>query len=225
MKKIVGYYRSSTTEQHYSIEVQRNQMREYVQRNNFELVAEYHEHHSGKDKSRAQLAKAIEQCIEQKCTLGFSKLDRLSRQNSHLWQIRDSGLDLICLDTPELNTLTFGIFASLAQHERELISTRTSSALQVIRQYKKLGNPNGWSKNKEKALLTRRAKRLEWLESNDVKKAKNILHLLSSNGNKSLSEIARNLNLHGIKTQRGGMWQPNLVKRLLIDNGYPNLNS
>ena len=225
MKKIVGYYRSSTTEQHYSIEVQRNQMREYVQRNNFELIAEYQEHHSGKDKSRVKLAKAIEHCIEQNCTLGFSKLCRLSRQASHLYQIRDSGLDLICLDMPELNTLTFGIFATIAQHERELISNRTSAALQVIRQYKKLGNPNGWSKNKEKALLVRKAKRLEWLESNDVKMAKNIIHLLTNNGNKSLSEIARNLNLHGIKTQRGGMWQPNLVKRLLIDNGYSNIKS
>ncbi len=215
MKKIVGYYRSSTTEQHYSIEVQRNQMREYVQRNNFELVEEYHEHHSGKDKSRVQLAKAIEHCIEQNCTLGFSKLDRLSRQASHLYQIRDSGLDLICLDMPELNTLTFGIFATIAQHERELISHRTSAALQVIRQYKKLGNPNGWSKNKEKALLGRKTKRLEWLESNDVTKAKNLIHLLSSNGNKSLSEIARNLNLHGIKTQRGGIWHPNQVKILI----------
>jgi hypothetical protein len=55
--------------------------------------------------------------------------------------------------------------------------------------------------------------------------AKNIIYLLSNNSNKSLSEIARNLNLHGIKTQRGGMWQPNLVKRLLIDNGYSNINS
>jgi DNA invertase Pin-like site-specific DNA recombinase len=215
MKRIVGYYRSSTAEQHYSIEVQRNQMHEYVRRNNYELIAEYHEHHSGKDKSRVQLAKAIEHCIEQNCTLGFSKLDRLSRQNSHLWQIKDSGLDLICLDTPELNTLTFGIFASLAQHERELISNRTSAALQVIRQYKKLGNPNGWSKNKEKALLVRKANRMEWLESNDIKKAKNIINLLLNNGSNSLSEIARNLNLHGINTQRGGKWNPNQVKLLI----------
>ena len=215
MKRIVGYYRSSTAEQHYSIEVQRNQMHEYVRRNNYELIAEYHEHHSGKDKSRVQLAKAIEHCIEKNCTLGFSKLDRLSRQNSHLWQIKDSGLDLICLDTPELNTLTFGIFASLAQHERELISNRTSAALQVIRQYKKLGNPNGWSKNKERALLVRKANRMEWLESNDVMKAKNIINLLLNNGSNSLSEIARNLNLHGINTQRGGKWNPNQVKLLI----------
>lgn len=215
MKRIVGYYRSSTIEQHYSIEVQRNQMREYVKRNNFELIAEYHEHHSGKDKSRVQLAKAIEHCIEQNSTLGFSKLDRLSRQASHLYQIRDSGLDLICLDMPELNTLTFGIFATIAQHERELISQRTSSALQVIRQYKKLGNPNGWTYNKEKAHIAKRSRRAEWLQSNDVIKVKNIIQLMNKDEGVSLSEIARNLNMHGIKTQRGSIWYPNQVKLIV----------
>ena len=54
MKKIIAYYRSSTKEQHYSIDVQRAQMQEYINKNGFELVAEYHEHHSGKDKSRIQ---------------------------------------------------------------------------------------------------------------------------------------------------------------------------
>ncbi len=215
MKRIVGYYRSSTTEQLYSIEVQRNQMHEYIKRNNFELVAEYHEHHSGKDKSRIQLANAIQHCIDQKCTLGFTKLERLSRQISQLYQIRDSGLDLICLDMPELNTLTFGIFATIAQHERELISERTSSALQVIRKHKKLGNPNGWSMNKEKAQIARRAKRTEWLTSNEVIKARNIIQLMNKNQGVSLSEIARNLNMHGIKTQRGGIWNPNQVKLLI----------
>lgn len=222
MKRIVGYYRSSTTEQHYSIEVQRNQMHEYIQRNNFELVAEYHEHHSGKDKTRIQLAKAIEHCINQNCTLGFSKLDRLSRQASHLYLIRESGLDLICLDMPELNTLTFGIFATIAQHERELISQRTSSALQIIRQYKKLGNPNGWLKNKEKAQNARRAKRTEWLVSNEVVKAKNIIELMNKDEHVSLSDIARNLNIHGIKTQRGGVWYPNQVKILINQIGIKN---
>jgi DNA invertase Pin-like site-specific DNA recombinase len=215
MKKLIAYYRSSTKEQHYSIDVQRNQMKDYVQKNGYELIAEYHEHHSGKDKTRIQLAAAVKHCIDMEYTLAFTKLDRLSRQVSHLYQIRDSGLDLICLDMPELNTLTFGIFATIAQHERELISQRTSNALQVIRRFKKLGNPNGWSANKEKAQLTRRNKRNDWLLSNEVTKAKNIIHLMNKNNGVSLSEIARNLNMHGIKTQRGGLWNPNQVSILI----------
>jgi len=215
MKKLIAYYRSSKKEQHYSIDVQRAQMHEYINKSGFELIAEYQEHHSGKDKSRVQLANAINHCVNNGCTLAFTKLDRLSRQASHLYHIRDSGLDLICLDMPELNTLTFGIFATIAQHERELISQRTSSALQVIRQYKKLGNPNGWLNNKEKAQNARRAKRTEWLVSNEVVKAKNIIQLMNNNESVSLSEIARNLNMHGIKTQRGGIWYPNQVKLLV----------
>jgi len=215
MKKIIAYYRSSKKEQHYSIDVQRAQMQEYINKNSFVLVAEYHEHHSGKDNSRIQLASAIRQCVNTGCTLAFTKLDRLSRQASHLYHIRDMKIDLICLDMPELNTLTFGIFATIAQHERELISHRTSSALQVIRHHKKLGNPNGWSMNKEKALIARRAKRTEWLTSNEVIKAKNIIQLMNKKQGVSLSEIARNLNIHGIKTQRGGIWNPNQVKLLI----------
>ncbi len=215
MKNIIAYYRSSTKEQHYSIDVQRAQMQEYIYKNGFSLVAEYHEHHSGKDKTRIQLASAIKHCVNTGCTLAFTKLDRLSRQASHLYHIRDSGLDLICLDMPELNTLTFGIFATIAQHERELISHRTSSALQVIRQHKKLGNPNGWSMNKEKAQIARRAKRTEWLMSNEVVKARNIIELMNKNQAVSLSDIARNLNMHGITTQRGGLWNPNQVKLLI----------
>ncbi len=215
MKNIIAYYRSSTKEQHYSIDVQRAQMQEYIYKNGFSLVAEYHEHHSGKDKTRIQLASAIKHCVNTGCTLAFTKLDRLSRQASHLYHIRDSGLDLICLDMPELNTLTFGIFATIAQHERELISHRTSSALQVIRQHKKLGNPNGWSMNKEKAQIGRKAKRTEWLMSNEVIKARNIIELMNKHQAVSLSDIARNLNMHGIKTQRGGLWNPNQVKLLI----------
>ncbi len=215
MKNIIAYYRSSTKEQHYSIDVQRAQMQEYIYKNGFSLVAEYHEHHSGKDKTRIQLASAIKHCVNTGCTLAFTKLDRLSRQASHLYHIRDSGLDLICLDMPELNTLTFGIFATIAQHERELISHRTSSALQVIRQHKKLGNPNGWSMNKEKAQIARKAKRTEWLMSNEVIKARNIIELMNKHQAVSLSDIARNLNMHGIKTQRGGLWNPNQVKLLI----------
>ncbi len=215
MKKIIAYYRSSTKEQHYSIDVQRSQMHAYIEKNEYELIAEYHEHHSGKEKARIQLAIAIQHCIEHNYTLAFTKLDRLSRQVSHLYQIRDSGLDLICLDMPELNTLTFGIFATIAQHERELISNRTAAALQIIRKYKKLGNPNGWTENKEKAQISRRLKRTEWLKSNEVKKARNIIQLMDNNQDVTLSEIARNLNMHGIKTQRGGFWHSNQVKLLI----------
>ncbi len=38
-------------------------------------------------------------------------------------------MDFVYADMPDANTLTIGIFATLAQHERELISERTKKAL------------------------------------------------------------------------------------------------
>lgn len=219
MKPIVAYYRASKSEQTNSIEVQRNQMREFVEKNShlYFLVAEYSEHHTGKDRKRIELAKAIKHSSDENCILGFTKIDRLSRLASHLLQIRDSGLDLICLDMPELNTLTFGIFATIAQHERELISARTKAALAVVKKSKKLGNPNGWNGSQEKAQRSRRESRKNWLASIESERAKNIIQLLLKNGSKNLNEIARNLNFQNIKTQRGGKWQPNQVNKFLSD--------
>jgi hypothetical protein len=69
--------------------------------------------------------------------------------------------------------------------------------------------------NKEKAQIARKAKRTEWLMSNEVIKARNIIELMNKHQAVSLSDIARNLNMHGIKTQRGGLWNPNQVKLLI----------
>ena len=43
--------------------------------------------------------------------------------------LRDAGVKFVAADLPDLNTLTLGIFASMAQYEREQISTRTKAAL------------------------------------------------------------------------------------------------
>jgi DNA invertase Pin-like site-specific DNA recombinase len=225
MIPIIAYYRASKSEQTNSIEVQRNQMKEFLQKNQdrYYLAKEYFELHSGKDRKRLELAAAIKHCTNEGCTLAFTKIDRLSRVASHLLQIRDSGLSLICLDMPELNTLTFGIFASIAQHERELISNRTKAALAIVGQNKKLGNPQGWMNVQEKAQKTRKEKRVIWLKSNESDRAKSIIELLKTNGNKSLTEIAKNLNFQNIQTQRGGKWQSNLVKKFI--NDLSNLKS
>jgi DNA invertase Pin-like site-specific DNA recombinase len=55
---------------------------------------------------------------------------RLSRNAAFVITLKDSGMDFVCADMPDANTLTIGIFAVLAQHERELISSRTRAALQ-----------------------------------------------------------------------------------------------
>ena len=225
MKPIIAYYRASKSEQTNSIEVQRNQMTEFIKRHGdtYFLAKEYFELHSGKDRKRIELAKAIKHCTDQNCTLAFTKIDRLSRVAAHLLNIRDSGLNLICLDMPELNTLTFGIFATIAQHERELISHRTKAALAIVKQNKKLGNPQGWKEVQEKAQNRRKESRQIWLNSIESDRAKSIIELLRKNGNESLNEIAKNLNFQNIPTQRGGRWQSSLVKKFIADIKIKNI--
>ena len=217
MKKIVAYFRSSTHEQLNSIEVQKTQMFDFIKKNEKQYVLEkwFIEHHSGKDRKRIELANAITYCSENDATLAFTKIDRLSRSAYHLYSIVETGVDLLCLDMPELNTLTFGIFATIAQHEAELVSTRTKSALAEVRKHKQLGNPHGFKYNQAIALETKRNARNKWLLSNDVNKAKQIINLLRANGPASLNEIARTLNFQGIKTYRGKNWQANQVKIFL----------
>lgn len=105
------------------------------------IVAEFTGVESGKNNQRAQLA-AIDRSKKEGAVLVIAKLDRLSRNASFIFTLRDSGVNFQYVDMPDANTLTIGIFATLAQHERELTSSRTKSALQAkIAQGAILGKP------------------------------------------------------------------------------------
>lgn len=85
---------------------------------------------------------AIDHAKRIRGTLLIAKLDRLSRNAGFIFALRDSGVDFVCADMPDANTLTIGIFAVLAQHEREVISSRTKAALQAKKtQGARLGKP------------------------------------------------------------------------------------
>jgi DNA invertase Pin-like site-specific DNA recombinase len=54
----------------------------------------------------------------------------------------DSGVEFVAVDNPHANKLTVHILAAVAQHEREIISARTSAALKAAKaRGKRLGNP------------------------------------------------------------------------------------
>jgi DNA invertase Pin-like site-specific DNA recombinase len=213
MKNYIAYYRVSTKQQGTSglgLDAQRHTVRSFTRCENC-IIAEYTEVESGKRDNREQLHAAIQHAKSIGATLVIAKLDRLSRNAGFIFALRDSGVDFVCADMPEANTLTIGIFAVMAQHEREVISQRTKAALQAKKEQGfKLGTPANLTRAAiEKSAANRSAKAKERNQQ-----AAEVATLLKEKG-LSLREIAERLNSRGFQTSQGKNFQATSVMRLL----------
>lgn len=215
MKKYIAYYRVSTRKQNLGIDAQRSTVIAYL--SNIQdacMVAEYEEKESGKDNNRVQLNEAIAQCKKDNATLIIAKLDRLSRNVSFIFALKDANVDFICCDLPEFNSLTLAIFAGLAQQERELISSRTKAALAEKKKVKALGTPLNLLSNMDKAIdnskTTRKAKALN---NDNNRKAFSLIQALRQNGN-SWNSIAIQLNGNGFRTANNSTFSAIQVQRV-----------
>ncbi len=213
MKKYIAYYRVSTKQQGVSglgLDAQRNAVHSFTRCDTC-IIAEYTEVESGKRDSREQLQAAIQHAKSIGATLVIAKLDRLSRNAGFIFALRDSGVDFVCADMPEANTLTIGIFAVMAQHEREMISQRTKAALAAKKEQGfSLGNPQNLSY--EARLKGADVRKRQAQERNQ--QAHTVAMLLKEKGH-SLREIAERLNSRGFRTSQGKDFQATSVMRLL----------
>jgi DNA invertase Pin-like site-specific DNA recombinase len=241
-KTYIAYYRVSTKEQGKSglgIAAQKEAVRRFTNCTDC-IIGEYTETASGKNDSRPQLLEAIAHAKKEGAKLLIAKLDRLSRNAAFIFTLRDSHVDFVCCDMPDANTLTIGIFATLAQHERELISKRTKGALkEIIRRYliEKNHNPEVYFNMDKKAKRVFRRNFPDWPLGTDnatdatrQKGAEAMKAKAAANQNnrraadaasdkraagKSLQRIADELNAAGYKTPKGKAFQRVQVKRLL----------
>ena len=94
-------------------------------------MGEYVEVESGNKNKRPQLLAAIAAARAAGGVLLIAKLDRLSCNAGFILALRDSGVQFTCCDIPYANTMTVGLFAVIAQHEREAICQRTKDALKA----------------------------------------------------------------------------------------------
>jgi DNA invertase Pin-like site-specific DNA recombinase len=174
----------------------------------FKLVA------AGKFPQSVKLGEAttgfLESEIDAYAKLVIAKLDRLSRNLAFIATLMDSGVEFVAVDNPHATKLTIHILAAVAQHEREIISARTSAALKAAKaRGKRLGNPK-LSEARRHATAARK-------ESAD-RFSTNVLPVIREiqrSGIKSLRGIARALAARGIPTARGAAWTPVQVSAIL----------
>lgn len=132
MNNYVIYTRVSTKKQGKSglgLEAQKKICSDYILSQNGLLVKEFQDIESGTHREREGLLSAIDYCKSNSCSLVIAKLDRLARDVEFCFKVVNTGIDIHFCDMPTINTLLLGVFASVAQYERELISDRTKKAL------------------------------------------------------------------------------------------------
>lgn len=221
---VITYYRVSTAGQGRSglgLEAQRNAVACFCDGRSCEILGEYVEIESGKWNDRPELSKALHHAKVTGATLVVAKMDRLSRNAAFLLTLRDSGAKLVAADNPDVNDMTVGILAVVAEEERKAISARTKAALEAARRRGvQLGNPNG-------AAALRRARKGNSAALTAIKSAADrhasdlapVIEHLRAQGHRSLRQLASALNERHYRTPRGGVWHATSVKNLLARIG------
>ncbi len=206
----IAYYRVSTDRQGASglgLEAQREAVRRFLIGRG-PLMAEFTELESGKKHTnRPQLLSALDECRKRRAVLVIAKLDRLARNVHFISGLMNSDVEFVAVDMPTANRLTIHILAAVAEHEREMISTRTKDALAAAKaRGTRLGNPRA----AEMVAAARAARNLP-------RPAPEVQHLMSQfqGQGKGLREIARELNRLAIRTPRGSQWYAKTVKEQL----------
>lgn len=211
---LVAYYRVSTEKQGKSglgLDAQQSAVSAYLAERSLKLIAEFTEVESGKRSERPKLAEAVKLAKKHRATLVIAKLDRLSRNVAFIANLMESRVDFTAVDMPHANKLTIHILSAVAEHEREMISQRTRSALAAAkRRGIRLGNRINLevAQARSRTIRTAQASRF----------AANLLPVIrqiQATGISTLTGVAAALNARGLKTARGSDWGATQVKRVI----------
>jgi DNA invertase Pin-like site-specific DNA recombinase len=134
-----------------------------------------------------------------------SEAHRLSRNMAFIAAMMDSGVEFVACDNPHATRLTLHILAAVAEHERDMIASRTKAALPAAKARGAQLGRNGAEKlaPANKAAAVERAVQL-----------KPIMAELAGAG-MSARQIAAELTARGIATPRAGRWHPQTVARVM----------
>lgn len=201
-KKYVTYLRVSTQKQGATglgLDAQRKMCKEFIERMNGDHVQEFQDVESGTHRDRKGLWSAIEYCNKNDCSLVIAKLDRLARDVEFTFKVINTGIDIHFCDMPQVNTMILGVFASVAQYERELCSDRTKKALD---EKKRQGCKLGGATEKWKASFDAKSakqKKEEFAKRGGTKSA----HFIDSRDTQAMFRIIKNVYPKAVHDKKG----------------------
>lgn len=215
LQAYVTYFRVSTQRQGRSglgLEAQKAAVDAFL-KNRGEEIRRFTDMESGKKNDRPELQAAIAYCKAHGAVLLIAKLDRLTRNVSFVFTLRDTGVEFICVDMPEANTLTIGLMATMAQYEREIIAERTRLALaEKKKRGETLGNPlNLTDESRRKGRNVQQAN----ARTNENNRKAGLLAQSLRKGGHSWAEIMRIFNANGFLTRRGKAFSIKQVQRVV----------
>lgn len=213
--KFIAYYRVSTAKQGASglgLEAQKTAVAAYLNGGNWKLLGEFIEVETGKGSNaldkRPQLRAALAAAKKAKATLIIAKLDRLARNVHFISGLLETGVEFVAVDMPNANKTMLHIFATMAEWERDAISTRTKAALAAAKargvQLGKAG-PDNLRPNIEERQQAAQAF------------AERLRPTFKAMQGRGLSQrgMVEELNTVGVPAARGGAWSLGQVQRVL----------
>lgn len=217
-RKIIAYCRVSTTKQGLGLDAQLDAIKKWAKENNATIIKTIEEKESGKETTnRPGLMGAIELCRQERATIVVAKLDRLSRDVADIFALRRQRVPFECCNLDTSDTMLLGIFSTLAQKEREMISRRTKEGLKA--KYSKPGE--SWHEThdaeaagqrlRENSAKGVRARRENAKNAPENKHAYMAIRLMDG----TLQSKADFLNENGYRTREGRKFAPISVSRLL----------
>lgn len=182
MKSFATYIRVSTQKQGKSglgLDAQRKMCADFILARHGNVTKEFVDVESGTHRNRKGLQDAIAYCKSNGTALVIAKLDRLARDVEFCFKVVNTGIEIHFTDMPQMNTLLLGVFAAVAQYERELTSDRTKKALAVkkaqgcalgaaSKRYKETYNNKTTEEKEEEQMRRGITKSTHYLESRDV---------------------------------------------------------
>ena len=216
-QRIISMARVSTSRQFLkgtSVADQHKQVEEYAERIGAFVIEHIEIQMSGRKMvlQAGQLAKALERAKELNASICTSRLDRLSRCQISLLQLKEASehakvdIHIASLGRriSEISNVEFSVMAMFADNERRQIQARVKRACR--NRIGPIGKTLSLKFMQERSRNKRRQLAEDWARSVNFKKE--IIHAFKELRNPTTRSVASFLNGRGNLTRRGKLWSP-----------------